>query len=126
MNDEATMDHFTLDSGSLQAQKAARLARDLMEARAANTTADEFAKALAVLLDEFFWAAGQRADLLSRTGYLVAALSAFALDAFTEAVPIVLDEEEIGHPPFEDRERALLLKTIQTLRLNAEEKGVTI
>ena len=48
MNDEATMDHFSLDSGSLQAQKAARLARDLMEARAANTTAHAFAKALAV------------------------------------------------------------------------------
>jgi hypothetical protein len=126
MNDEAIMDHFTLDSRSLQAQKAARLARDLMEARAANTTAQEFANALADLLDEFFWAAEQREELLSRTGYLVAALSAFALDAFSEAVPMVLDEEEIGHPPFEGQERFLLLKTIQALRLNAEEKGVTI
>ena len=87
------MDHFTLDSRSLQAQKAARLARDLMEARAANTTAQGFADALAVLFDEFFWEARERADFLSRTGYLVAALSAFALDAFSEAVPIVLDEE---------------------------------
>jgi hypothetical protein len=120
------MDHFTLDSRSLQAQKAARLARDLMEARAKSTTAQEFANALAVLLDEFFWAAEQRAELLSRTGYLVAALSAFALDAFTEAVPIVLDVEEIGQPPFEGEERALLLKTIQALRVSAEENGVTI
>ena len=39
---------------------------------------------------------------------------------------MVLDEEEIGHPPFEGQERALVLKTIQALRLNAEEKGVTI
>ena len=56
------MDHFTLDSRSLQAQKAARLARDLMGARAASTTAQEFANALADLLDEFFWAAEQREE----------------------------------------------------------------
>lgn len=76
------MDRFILDARSLQAQKAARLARDLMKARAANTTAQGFADALAVLFDEFLWEARDRADFLSRAGYLVAALSAFAFDAF--------------------------------------------
>lgn len=45
---------------------------------------------------------------------------------FAEAVPIVLDEEEIGQPPFDGREGALVLRAIQVLRLTAEQQGVTI